>query len=69
MNSVFYRFYMENTGKVVSRDKIMEKLWEDESFIDDNTLTVNVTRLRKKLEETGIQDYIKTKKGAGYLIE
>ena len=60
---------MENTGKVVSRDKIMEKLWEDESFIDDNTLTVNVTRLRKKLEETGIQDYIKTKKGAGYLIE
>lgn len=60
---------MENTGKVVSRDKIMEKLWEDESFIDDNTLTVNVTRLRKKLEETGIQDYIKTKKGVGYLIE
>ena len=60
---------MENTGKVVSRDKIMEKLWEDESFIDDNTLTVNVTRLRKKLEETGIQDYIKTKKGTGYLIE
>lgn len=60
---------MENTGKVVSRDKIMEKLWEDESFIDDNTLTVNVTRLRKKLEETGIEDYIKTKKGAGYLIE
>jgi DNA-binding response OmpR family regulator len=47
----------------------MEKLWEDESFIDDNTLTVNVTRLRKKLEETGIQDYIKTKKGTGYLIE
>ena len=44
-------------------------VWEDESFIDDNTLTVNVTRLRKKLEETGIQDYIKTKKGAGYLIE
>ena len=56
---------MENTGKVVSRDKIMEKLWEDESFIDDNTLTVNVTRLRKKLEETGIQDYIKTKKRCG----
>lgn len=56
---------MENTGKVVSRDKIMEKLWEDESFIDDNTLTVNVTRLRKKLEETGIQDYIKMKKVRG----
>ena len=69
MNSVILQILMENTGKVVSRDKIMEKLWEDESFIDDNTLTVNVTRLRKKLEETGIQDYIKTKKGAGYLIE
>jgi len=47
----------------------MMKLWESDDFIDDNTLTVNVTRLRKKLEETGIQDYIKTKKGAGYLIE
>ena len=59
---------MENTGKVVSRDKIMESSGKMK-FIDDNTLTVNVTRLRKKLEETGIQDYIKTKKGAGYLIE
>ena len=66
----FTDFNGKYSGKVVSRDKIMEKLGEDESFIDDNTLTVNVpTRLRKKLEETGIQDYIKTKKGAGYLIE
>ena len=57
---------LENTGKVVSRDKIMEKLWEDESFIDDNTLTVNVTRLRKKLEQAGLIDYIKTKKVPEY---
>lgn len=60
---------MENTGKVVSRDAIMEKLWENEAFVDDNTLTVNVTRLRKKLETAGLSDYIKTKKGIGYIIE
>jgi DNA-binding response OmpR family regulator len=47
----------------------MQKLWEDEAFIDDNTLTVNVTRLRKKLQEAGMEDYIKTKKGLGYIIE
>lgn len=60
---------MENVGKVVSRDRLIEKLWEDEAFVDDNTLTVNVTRLRKKLEEVGMNDYIKTRKGVGYLIE
>lgn len=60
---------MENIGKVVSRDKIIEKLWESESFIDDNTLTVNMTRLRKKLEDIGFSDFIKTKKGMGYLAE
>lgn len=60
---------MENVGKVVSRDKIMERLWESESFIDDNTLTVNVTRLRKKLEDVGLSDFIKTRKGIGYLVE
>lgn len=60
---------MENVGKVVSRDKIMERLWESESFIDDNTLTVNVTRLRKKLEDVGLNDFIKTRKGIGYLVE
>lgn len=59
---------MESIGKVVKRDTLMERLWESESFIDDNTLTVNVTRLRKKLEELGIGDYITTKKGIGYLI-
>lgn len=60
---------MENKGRVVSRDTIMTRLWETDSFIDDNTLTVNVTRLRKKLEETGVHEFIRTKKGLGYLIE
>lgn len=60
---------MENHGKVISRDDVIARLWESESFIDDNTLTVNVTRLRKKLETIGLKDYIKTKKGLGYVIE
>lgn len=59
---------MENCGKIVARDEIMQKLWESDSFIDDNTLTVNITRLRKKLEEIGLQNFITTKKGMGYLI-
>ncbi|MEG0376850.1 MAG: response regulator transcription factor [Eubacterium sp.] len=60
---------LEKKGMVVSRDKIIGKLWEDESFIDDNTLTVNMTRLRKKLSGMGLEDLIVTKKGMGYLIE
>lgn len=60
---------MQNVGKVVSRDELMKKLWDDEAFIDDNTLTVNVTRLRKKIEDAGMVDLIRTKKGIGYLIE
>ena len=60
---------MENAGHRVPRDKLMEKLWESEAFVDDNTLTVNINRLRKKLEENGIQNFIKTKKGTGYIIE
>lgn len=60
---------MSRIGKIVSRDEIMRALWEDDSFVDDNTLTVNVTRLRKKLEEAGISGYIKTKKGIGYVVE
>ena len=59
---------MENKGKVVSRERLMERLWESDSFIDDNTLTVNVARLRKKLEGAGIEDMIKTKKGIGYIL-
>lgn len=60
---------MENKGKVVSREKLMERLWETESFIDDNTLTVNVNRLRKKLDAAGLMDFIITKFGVGYLVE
>ena len=60
---------LENAGKIVSRDTIMERLWENDSFVDDNTLTVNVTRLRKKLESIGMTEVIRTKKGIGYLVE
>ncbi|MDR2832364.1 MAG: response regulator transcription factor [Streptococcaceae bacterium] len=59
---------MEHTGQAVSRQRIMEVLWQTENFIDDNTLTVNVTRLRRKLEEAGLVDFISTKKGVGYVI-
>ncbi|MEG0962720.1 MAG: response regulator transcription factor [Lachnospiraceae bacterium] len=60
---------LEQKGRIVSRESLMEKLWESDSFIDDNTLTVNVARLRKKLEETGIDAFIKTKKGMGYVVD
>ncbi|MDH8677348.1 response regulator transcription factor [Fusibacter bizertensis] len=60
---------MENAGKVVSRNDLMTRLWESDEFVDDNTLTVNVTRLRKKLEEIELYDWIGTKKGMGYWIE
>jgi DNA-binding response OmpR family regulator len=59
---------MQEKGKVVSREKLMEVLWESESFVDDNTLTVNVNRLRKKLNAAGLNDFITTKIGVGYLI-
>lgn len=59
---------MKNSGKVVTRDEIMRKLWEDESFVDDNTLTVNINRLRKDLADMGLGDFIKTKRGQGYII-
>lgn len=60
---------MENKGHVVSRDKLMEKLWETDCFVDENALTVNIARLRKKLEQAGIEGFIGTKKGMGYIIE
>ncbi|MBR3683997.1 MAG: response regulator transcription factor [Lachnospiraceae bacterium] len=60
---------MENKGKVVSREKLMEKLWQTDSFVDENTLSVNVNRLRKKLENAGLTDFITTKFGVGYIIE
>lgn len=62
------RTLMENKGKVVSRDTLMERLWETDSFVDENALTVNIARLRKKLEQVGLMEFIVTKKGMGYLI-
>lgn len=59
---------MKNNGRVVSRDQLMRALWEDESFVDDNTLTVNINRLRRKLAEIGRNDFIQTRKGQGYII-
>ena len=58
-----------NKGKVVSRDTLMTKLWQMDSYVEENTLTVNVTRLRKKLESAGLTDFITTKVGRGYIIE
>lgn len=60
---------MEQKGKVVSREKLMERLWESDSFVDENTLSVNVNRLRKKLDAAGLTQFITTKVGMGYLIE
>ena len=60
---------LENKGNVVSREKLMEKLWQTDSFVDENTLTVNVGRLRKKLETAGLTDFITTKFGVGYIIK
>ena len=60
---------MENKGKIVSREKLMEKLWKTDIFVDENTLTVNINRLRKKLEAAGLKNFITTKFGMGYIIE
>lgn len=59
----------ENRNRTVSREEIMKRLWDNECFVDDNTLSVNMNRLRKKLEAVGLDHFIKTKKGMGYLIE
>lgn len=59
---------MEQPGKVVSRESIMERLWGAEEFVDDNTLTVNVTRIRKKIDAAGVPDFITTKRGLGYIV-
>lgn len=60
---------MEQKGKIVSRDQLMTRLWQDDCYVEENTLTVNVNRLRKKLESAGLTDFIKTKVGSGYIIE
>lgn len=63
------KYLIENREKIVSREEIMDCLWENESFIDDNTLSVNITRLRSKLEELGLKDIIETKRGQGYILK
>ncbi len=60
---------LENKGKVVSRDVLMTRLWQMDSYVEENTLTVNVTRLRRKLEQAGLKGFITTKVGSGYLVE
>ncbi len=60
---------LENKGKVVSRDTLMTKLWQMDVYVEENTLTVNVNRLRKKLENAGLSDFITTKVGSGYIVE
>ena len=62
-------YLAKNKGKIVSRDEIMDYLWESEEFIDDNTLSVNIKRLRGKLEELGLVDRIETRRGQGYLLK
>ncbi len=60
---------LESKGKTVSREKLMQRLWETDSFVDDNTLTVNINRLRRKLDALGLEDFITTKHGIGYMVE
>ena len=59
---------MKHKDEIVARDDLMEELWQSNEFVDDNTLTVNINRLRKKLDFIGIADYIVTKRGQGYLV-
>ena len=61
-------YLLINKGKIVSRVDIMEYLWDSSMFVNDNTLTVNITRIRNKIEEIGLKDFIKTKRGQGYII-
>lgn len=63
------KYLVKNREKIVAREDIMECLWDSESFIDDNTLTVNITRLRNKLEELGLKELLETKRGQGYLLK
>ena len=65
--SAFY-YLVKNQGRIVSRDELMDYLWDCNDFVDDNTLTVNINRLRKKLEEAGIRNAIETRRGQGYIL-
>jgi DNA-binding response OmpR family regulator len=61
-------YLIKNRGKIVSRDTLMDALWQSDLFLDDNTLSVNVTRLRKKIEEIGLSNIIETRRGLGYIM-
>lgn len=66
---ILLQFMMRNIGKIISREDLMQALWNEEQFIDDNTLTVNVNRMRRKIATLGLEEFIVTRKGMGYLIE
>lgn len=69
MNTLFYITYVSIEEELYQEDEIMDYLWESEEFIDDNTLSVNVKRLRGKLEELGLVDRIETRRGQGYILK
>jgi DNA-binding response OmpR family regulator len=66
---ILFQLMMRNIGKIVSREDLMQALWNEDQFVDDNTLTVNVNRMRKKIANLGLEEFIMTRKGMGYLIE
>jgi DNA-binding response OmpR family regulator len=66
---ILLQLMMRNIGKIVSREDLMQALWNEEQFVDDNTLTVNVNRMRKKIATLGLEEFIVTRKGMGYIIE
>ena len=63
------RVLMENAGSIISRSELMDELWQTDAFVDDNTLTVNVNRLRRSLRSAGVpEDFITTRRGLGYVV-
>jgi DNA-binding response OmpR family regulator len=66
---ILLQLMMRNVGKILSREDLMHALWNEEQFVDDNTLTVNVNRMRRKIASLGLEDFIVTRKGMGYVIE
>ena len=63
-----FEMLLEQPGRIFLREEIMERIWQSDDYIDDNTLTVNIMRLRKKLSDLGLEDFVLTKKGAGYYV-
>ena len=62
------RLLLSHKNEIVSREAIMNALWQSDAFVDDNTLTVNINRLRRKISEIGLKDYLVTKRGQGYMV-